>query len=113
MGKQSFRLEDIIEKAKKAQKATGEVKLFKRPIKFLVHPEVEMLEEREAKLYSAEFTFDIDGEIYHVSKTYVIEFKTENPEDIMLNRNIANARLKDDYKRLKDAGIEITEKYFD
>ncbi len=113
MAKSNLRLQDVIEKAKKAQKATGEVVLLKRPVKFLVHPEAELVEEKEARIYAALFKFNIDDEIMLVEKTYVIEFITESPEEMMLNRNLANARLKDDYKRLKEAGIEIEEKYFE
>ncbi len=113
MAKQNIRLEEVIEKARSATKATGDVKLLKRPIKFLVHPEAEIVEEQEARLYTADFIFNINGETYKVAKTYLTEFITESPEVVMLNRNIANARLKEDYKRLKEAGIEITEKYFE
>ncbi len=113
MAQLDVRLEDVIEKAKKAQKASADVKLLKRPIKFLVHPEAEIVEEQEAKLYSAEFHFDIDGEKIQINKVYLTEFITESPEDTMVNRNIANARLKKDFERLKAAGIEIKETYFE
>jgi len=107
------RLEEIIEKAKGAEKATCKVNVFKQPVKYLVHPEAEITEEMEAFLYTADFDFDIDGKHYIVRKTYATEFATESFEAKKACLNLANARLKEDYKRLKEAGIEVEEKFFE
>ncbi len=107
------RLEEILEKAKGAEKVNCSVTLFKQPVKYLVHPEAEITEEMEAFLYTADFNFEIDGKNYIARKTYATEFATESFEAKMACRNLANSRLKEDYKRLKDAGIEVEEKYFE
>ncbi len=112
MEKLTTRLEEVLEKAKTADKKSCKVTLYKQPVKFLVHPEAEITEELEAYLYTADFEFDIDGKHYAVRKVYATEFATESFEAKLACRNLANARLKEDYKRLKEAGIEVEEKYF-
>ena len=107
------RLEEIIEKAKGAKEAACQVELLKQPVKFLVHPEAEITEEMEAHLYTADFHFTIDGQSYEVRKSYATEFATEPFEAKKACLNLANARLKEDYKRLKEAGIQLEEKYFE
>ncbi len=113
MEKLTTRLEEILEKAKVAEKKSCSVRIFKQPVKYLVHPEAEITEEMEAFLFTADFDFDIDGKRYVVRKVYATEFATESFEAKLACRNLANARLKEDYKRLKEAGIEMEEKYFE
>ena len=107
------RLEEILEKAKGAKKVSCSVNLLKQPVRYLVHPEAEITEEMEAFLYTADFNFEIDGKNYTVRKTYATEFATESFEAKRACRNLANARLKEDYERLKGAGIDLEEKYFE
>ncbi len=106
------RLEEILEKAKGAEKVSCKVELLTQPVRFLVHPEAEITEELEAFLSTADFHFKIDDKTYVVRKTYATEFATESFEEKRACMNLANARLKEDYKRLKDEGIEVEEKYF-
>ena len=113
MERLTTRLEEILEKAKRAEKKLCSVKLFKQPVRYLVHPEAEITEEMEAFLFTADFDFALDDRHYLVRKVYATEFATESFEVKLACRNLANARLKDDYRRIKEAGIEIEEKYFE
>ncbi len=108
------RLAQIIEMAKQGKKVKAKVTLLKRPIILKIHPEAQILEEKEAYILSARFEFEVDGEKYTVDRFYAMGFPTETIEEELANRNLANARLKEDYKRLKEAGVEIEEeKYFE
>ena len=110
-----MRLDDIIAMARKGKRVKGKVALYKRPVRFMVHPEAEVAEEQEGYLLTAHYTFEVDGgDTYELEKLYIRGFPTEDFEYTKINRNIANGRLKDDYERLKEAGIEIQEeRYFE
>jgi hypothetical protein len=54
----------------------------------------------------------IEKDVRQVSKVYVYGFFEEPAGAFWVNVNIANARLKMDYQRLKDAKITFEEKYF-
>ena len=107
------RLEDIIALAKKGNKIRGEVELLKRPIILKIHPEAQIVEETEAYLLTAKFKFYVGDQTYEIERIYVMGFPTEEFEKERENINLANARLKEDFKRLKESGIEIEEKYFE
>jgi hypothetical protein len=47
-----------------------------------------------------------------VTKVYMFGSSEESPDSVKINKSIANARLKMDYQRLKDAKISFEEKYF-
>ncbi|NPB09887.1 MAG: hypothetical protein GXO17_05980 [Thermodesulfobacteria bacterium] len=108
------RLEDVIQLAKAGQKIKAEVQLLKRPIILKIHPEAQIVEETEAYLLTAKFKFYIGDQTVEIERIYVMGFPTEEFEQERANINVANARLKEDYRRLKEAGIEIVEeKYFE
>ncbi|OAG27335.1 hypothetical protein [Thermodesulfatator autotrophicus] len=107
------RLAQIVEMAKQGKKVKAKVTLLKRPIVLKIHPEAQILEEKEAYILGAIFEFEVDGQTYKVERFYAMGFPTESFEEELANRNLANALLKEDYERLKEAGIEIEEKYFE
>ncbi|NPA48389.1 MAG: hypothetical protein GXO20_00255 [Thermodesulfobacteria bacterium] len=108
------RLAQIVEMAKQGKKVKARVTLLKRPIILKIHPEAQILEEKEAYILAARFEFEVNGEKYVVDRYYAMGFPTESFEEELANRNLANALLKEDYERLKEAGVEIEEeKYFE
>ncbi len=106
------RIEDFIQKAKEGKEVEVEIELHKVPVTMKIHPEAEITEEREARLFTANFRFKVEGEVFPVSKTYIVAFPTESVEVAKANLNIANARIKEDYSRMKAAGIKLEEKFF-
>ncbi|WP_022853852.1 hypothetical protein [Thermodesulfatator atlanticus] len=107
------RLAQIVEMAKQGKKIKAKVTLLKRPIVLKIHPEAQILEEKEAYILGAIFEFQVNGNTYKVERFYAMGFPTETVEEELANKNLANALLKEDYQRLKEAGIEIEEKYFE
>jgi len=108
-----IRLEDIIGWAKAGKTVKADVELAKEDIAQKVLVEAGGPEEIYAYLLEGSFTFDVDGNTYKVSKTYLRGYASESVEIAAANRNIANARLKMDYDRLTEGGIGLEEKYFE
>ena len=69
-------------------------------------------EKIDGHLFIGDFHFYIKSEMYTVSKVYSLTYLTNDPNDLHVDRQIANARLKMDYNRLLKGGIEVPEKYF-
>ncbi len=107
------RLEEVIQLAKAGNEVKAEVQLLKRPIVLKIHPEAQIVEETEAYLLTAKFKFTIGSQTVEIERIYVMGFPSEDFEQEKANINLANARLKEDYRRLKEAGIKIEEKYFE
>jgi hypothetical protein len=108
------RLEDFISFAKTGAKIHASVDLCKQFVSQKVHPgnSEEMHREVDMYLLAADFTFPIGGDTRKVAKVYLIGSPTESIEDSRVQVNIANARLREDYKRLKDVNIAIAEKFY-
>ncbi len=107
------RLEDIMSWAKKGKEVKADVVLTKQQIIQKVLVEASGVEEIAAYLLTGDFTFQVDGKSYEVSKTYLRGYASESFDVAAANRSIANARLKVDYQRLMQAGIKLDEKYFE
>ena len=107
------RLEDIVSWAREGKEVKTDVGLTKEDIIQKVFTETLDAEEIGAYLLTGHFTFDVDGKIYKVSKTYLRGYASESLHVSAVNRNIANARLKMDYERLGQAGIRLEKKYFE
>ena len=107
------RLEEVIQLAKAGNEVKAEVQLLKRPIILKIHPEAQIVEETEAYLLTAKFKFQVGDQTIEIERIYVMGFPSEDFEQERANINLANARLKEDYRRLKEAGIKIEEKYFE
>lgn len=108
------RLEDFIASAKKGLKISATVDLEKQYVTQKVHPEntEEFKSEVNMYLLLGNFTFKIGNEERKVSKVYMFGSAQESANDARININIANARLRDDYKRLAAANIYFEEKSF-
>jgi hypothetical protein len=108
------RIEDVITLAGEGKEVSAEVDLRKQIVTQKVHPgdTEDMKSEIDVYLLIGAYTFWIGKEVRQVSKVYVYGFLEEPPGVFRTNINIANARLKMDYQRLKDAKIAFEEKYF-
>ena len=106
------RLEDFIQMAKMGETVNASIDLQKEFVMPKIHPDEEMKGESAMYLLSAMFTFKCGNEERRVSKVYLMGSVGETSEDSRWHKNITNARLKEDYKRLIKAKISIDEIYF-
>jgi hypothetical protein len=109
------RLEDFIDLAKAGKKVQIKVQLRKEIVKQMGHPEEtdDMSVELDMVLLIGDFVpVSLQGDTHLVTKVYGIVSINETEVDEKIIRNIANERLKMDYKRLKDGRIECEEKFF-
>ncbi len=108
------RLEDYIDLAGQGRKVRVDVKLRKEVVRQKRHREetADMSDETGMYLLIGEFTLAANGESSVVSKVYAYGSEEESLESAGVNRSIASQRLKMDYKRLRDANIEVDEKTF-
>lgn len=109
------RLEDFIGLAKTGKEVKVDINLRKHPLVQRIHPQAneEMKSEIEVYLLVADYNFRVDKDVTTISKIYMHGFAGESFSETKIAINIANARLKMDYDRLKSAGIEFEEKYFE
>ena len=108
------RLEDFISFAKTGTKISTDIDLAKQFMSQKVHPgnSEEMKGEMDMYFLSAVYNFKIGGDLRKVSKVYMLSSAAESGDNSRINAQIANARLREDYKRLKDVGIAFDEKFF-
>jgi hypothetical protein len=101
------RLEDFVQLAKEGKKIQVEIELEKQDV-------IEKLPGKEvyAYLFVANYVFKHKGETTKIPKVYIMGFRGEPLDLINANKNIANARLKMDYQRLREEGIKFEEKLF-
>ena len=111
---QLARLEDFIELAKQSKPVSANVELRKQMVMEKVHPEqtADMSSEIETYLAIGDFAFSVEGKDHLVSKVYMYTTVESSVDHARENRNVANARLRVDYDRLKAANIYTEEKYF-
>ena len=109
------RLEDLIALAISRNKGQFEVKLCKETVKQDTLPE-EANKQKPGKnwyLLMADIALKgSGGEIRTVTKVYAFGDINETGAEEKVIRSIANERLKMDYQRFRDAGIEYQEKHF-
>lgn len=110
------RLEDFLLLARKGKRIHLQVDLRKQMVSQKVQREVGLGESGEIyediALSLADYTFIVDNVTSKISKVYMYTSPETSEEAAQANDNIANARLRMDYLRLKDAGIPFEEKYF-
>ena len=120
-GKGEFgRIEDFIAIAKEGKDVKVAIDLEKQLVRQKVPHGVTEDAKREIGMYlltaiytfSVVYTFRAEEQVNQISKVYMLAFSEESPDDLKINTAIANARLKMDYQRLKDAKITFEEKYF-
>lgn len=109
------RLEDFIGIAKTGKEVKAEISLRKEIVTQKIHPQTteEMKSELDMYLLIADYIFKVDKDSTTISKIYMHGSVGEPLADAKVAVNIANARLKMDYERLKSAGITFEEKYFE
>jgi len=108
------RIEDFIALAKEGGKVHMEIELKRQLVTQKVPQGVteDMKDEINMYLLTADYVFRVGKEFKLISKVYVFGSSEEPLDVVKVNSNIANARLKMDYQRLKDAKITFEEKYF-
>ena len=106
------RLEDFIVQSKHGKKVGVQIHLRREKILRQGDACAQGREVVDGYLFIADFTFSLDNEAYTVSKVYSLSYLTPNADDLQVDRQVANARLKMDYVRLHKAGIEVEERYF-
>jgi hypothetical protein len=108
------RIEDFIALAKEGKTVNLTVELGKQLVTQQVPPGVteDMKDEVGMYLLVADYFFKVEKDMKLVSKVYILGSSEESPDAVKVNASIANARLKMDYQRLKDAQIKFEEKYF-
>ena len=109
------RLEDFISLSRGGETVTLTVVLNKQFITRKFDPYTMGDPEDEIGMYilSADYMFDLGGEVKEVTKYYVSGIEGESPGDTKRNFHVANERLKMDYKRLREAEIVFMEKFWD
>jgi hypothetical protein len=107
-------LEDFIRLAKEGEDVRVSVKLRKLNIPAKVHPAhtEEGKSETESYLLIGDYTCSVREEVQKVPKVYMFGSADESLKAAKMHKNIANERLKRDYRRLKQAKIKVEEKYF-
>ncbi len=108
------RIEDFIALAKEGERVNVSVELRKQNVSQKVHPEEteEMKTEISMYLLFGDYTFTVGENVKKISKSYMVGSTEESLSDARVDKNIANERLKMDYKRLMDAKIVLEEKFF-
>jgi hypothetical protein len=108
------RIEDFIALAKEGKQVNASIELRKKFVSEKVHPGTfdQIKSEVDMYLLFGDYTFSIGKDITKVSKIYMYGSSEESLNEANVNKSIANARLKMDYKRLRDAKIILEEKFF-
>jgi len=108
------RLAYFIDRAKNGKKVSAEVELRRQFVEWPAHPDEtdDMSGITSTYLLLGDFECECEGKVATISKIYVYGFASEPVAVRKVNESVANERLKMDYKRLKDAGIEFEEKFF-
>ena len=108
------RIEDFISLAKKGEDVNVTIDLRHEFVSQKMHPgDTEKLKGAiDMYLLFGDYTFSVGTNTKKVSKSYMYGSTIESTNDAKISKNIANERLKMDYKRLKNAKVELEEKYF-
>ena len=109
------RLEDFISIARKGEKIDLTVELNKRIFtpKFDSYTMGDQKDEIDIYIFSADYLFVVAGEAMEVTKYYGSGIKGTSLIETKNNIYVANERLKMDYKRLREAKIIFSEKFWD
>lgn len=108
------RLEDYVELAKQGTEVRVEVDLRRELVERRFQPQEPDHPTRGRSVYLlvGDYSCDAEGETTRISKVYVFGSPEESVAAGREKRTIANARLKADYQRLKNANIRFEEEYF-
>ena len=106
------RLEDFILLSKQGEKVSLDVHVR---IEKILHQDEQCAgnqKQVDGYLFIADFSFSLNDQDYTVSKVYSLNYRIHDPYELHVDREVANARLKMDYTRLRQGGIKVLEKYF-
>jgi hypothetical protein len=108
------RIEDFIALALEGKQVNASIELRKKIVAEKVHPETseQMKDEIDMYLLFGDYTFSVGKDVKKISKIYMYGSSEESLNEANMNKSIANARLKMDYKRLQDAKIFLEETFF-
>jgi hypothetical protein len=108
------RIEDFISLAREGKDIQLTIALKKQLVSQKVHPGAteEMRDEVDMYLLVGDYSFKIGKDLKQISKVYMYGSTGESMIDSNVNKNIANQRLKTDYKRMLEANIVFEENYF-
>jgi hypothetical protein len=108
------RIEDFIALAKEGKQVIASIELRKKIVSEKVHPGTfdQIKSEVDMYLLFGDYTFSVGKDMKKISKIYMYGSSEEGLNEANINKSIANARLKMDYKRLRDANIILKEKFF-
>ena len=108
------RIEDFIALGKVGREVNLEIELKKQRVAHRVPPGIteDMKDTVEMYLLTADYVFKVGKNMKLVTKVYMFGSSEEPLDAVKVSTSIANARLKMDYQRLKDAKITFEEKYF-
>jgi hypothetical protein len=108
------RIEDFIALAVEGKQVNASIELRKKIVSEKVHPGTfeEMKDEVDMYLLFGDYTFSVGKDVKKISKIYMYGSSEESLNETNINKSIADARLKMDYKRLQDAKIILEEKFF-
>ena len=116
MTKQSVfsRLEDFITIARKGKEVELTVGLDKRLYtrKFAPYSMGDPGDEIDMYILAANYVFVVEGKIHEFTKFYASGVEGDSPSAVQREIDVANERLKMDYKRLRDANIIFSEKFW-
>ena len=110
--KRFHRLEDCIQRAKSGERVQVEVDLRIEKIMRTAEQRGEECHQVDGYLFVADFVCTLHGCRDTISKVYSLSYLTGKPEELHVDRQIANARLKMDYTRLQEAGIDLNPTFF-
>ncbi len=108
------RIEDFIALAVEGKQVNASIELRKKIVSEKVHPGTfeEMKDEVDMYLLFGDYTFLVGKDVKKISKIYMYGSSEESLNETNINKSIADARLKMDYKRLQDAKIILEETFF-
>ena len=107
------RLEDFISLVRRGKYIKLTIDLRKEIVTPTVRPDrPEEYRKGDMYLLWGEYSFSVAGEVRKVSKIYAFGTFKQSEDLLRRNMNIANERIKMDYRRLKAAPIEFEEKFF-
>jgi len=108
------RLDDFITIARKGEEVELTIVLDKRLFKRKFAPSTmgDPGDEIDTYILAANYFFVVEGKSHEFTKFYAFGFERDFPSAVQREIDIANERLKMDYKRLRDANIVFLEKFF-
>jgi len=107
-----YRIEDFISLYKKGENISLNVNLRIEKILRQDNQYSGSNNHIDGYLFIGDFIFSLNSKLHTISKVYSLSYLTNEPNDLHVDRKIANARLKMDYGRLQQGGFHIREKYF-